>query len=171
MYCGVGKSGSPAPKPITGRPAALSAFALASTARVADSAMAPRRAETRECGICGSWSSVTRTSWQIRARVGSGFGAPWRPISAACAGSADGFDRSVATTYTRPLVVDNRHDEVCPEGASRRKGRAQRSGCHPCRAVAQLVAHRSPKPVSYTHLRAHETRHDLVCRLLLEKKK
>src|SRR5450756_2973385 len=31
------------------------------------------------------------------------------------------------------------------------------------------IAH-SP-PVSYTHLRAHETRHDLVCRLLLEKKK
>src|SRR5450756_1883843 len=29
----------------------------------------------------------------------------------------------------------------------------------------------SLKAVSYTHLRAHETRHDLVCRLLLEKKK
>src|SRR5428012_19913 len=28
-----------------------------------------------------------------------------------------------------------------------------------------------PRPVSYTHLRAHETRHELVCRLLLEKKK
>src|SRR5665648_977601 len=28
-----------------------------------------------------------------------------------------------------------------------------------------------PATVSYTHLRAHETRHDLVCRLLLEKKK
>src|SRR5450756_1465044 len=27
------------------------------------------------------------------------------------------------------------------------------------------------EPVSYTHLRAHETRHELVCRLLLEKKK
>ena len=26
-------------------------------------------------------------------------------------------------------------------------------------------------PVSYTHLRAHETSQDLVCRLLLEKKK
>ena len=26
-------------------------------------------------------------------------------------------------------------------------------------------------PVSYTHLRAHETRSNLVCRLLLEKKK
>src|SRR5665648_740739 len=25
------------------------------------------------------------------------------------------------------------------------------------------------EPVSYTHLRAHETRHDIVCRLLLEK--
>src|SRR5450756_2980863 len=25
------------------------------------------------------------------------------------------------------------------------------------------------RAVSYTHLRAHETRHDLVCRLLLEK--
>src|SRR5450756_2772523 len=32
------------------------------------------------------------------------------------------------------------------------------------------LAH-DPMPVSYTHLRAHETRHDLVCRLLLEKKK
>src|SRR5450759_5866386 len=30
---------------------------------------------------------------------------------------------------------------------------------------------RSLYSVSYTHLRAHETRHDLVCRLLLEKKK
>ena len=29
----------------------------------------------------------------------------------------------------------------------------------------------SIETVSYTHLRAHETRHDLVCRLLLEKKK
>src|SRR5450759_3223927 len=28
----------------------------------------------------------------------------------------------------------------------------------------------SKASVSYTHLRAHETRHDLVCRLLLEKK-
>ena len=29
----------------------------------------------------------------------------------------------------------------------------------------------SDNSVSYTHLRAHETRHDIVCRLLLEKKK
>ena len=29
----------------------------------------------------------------------------------------------------------------------------------------------APLPVSYTHLRAHETVLDIVCRLLLEKKK
>src|SRR5450756_1887923 len=37
----------------------------------------------------------------------------------------------------------------------------------PCRGCVLLAAYIS---VSYTHLRAHETRHDLVCRLLLEKK-
>src|SRR5678816_2035374 len=36
-----------------------------------------------------------------------------------------------------------------------------------------LLGHRPtfPRPVSYTHLRAHETPEHLVCRLLLEKKK
>src|SRR5450756_2601886 len=34
--------------------------------------------------------------------------------------------------------------------------------------TALIIAH---DPVSYTHLRAHETRHELVCRLLLEKEK
>src|SRR5450756_1338037 len=36
-------------------------------------------------------------------------------------------------------------------------------------STAQVAA--PMEPVSYTHLRAHETRHDIVCRLLLEKKK
>src|SRR5665648_129080 len=39
------------------------------------------------------------------------------------------------------------------------------------RAIAGSTNSKEEKPVSYTHLRAHETRHDLVCRLLLEKKK
>mgnify|MGYP003381600753 CR=1 FL=1 len=38
-----------------------------------------------------------------------------------------------------------------------------------CGAVAAVE--RSAAAVSYTHLRAHETVLDLVCRLLLEKKK
>ena len=44
---GVGKSGSPAPKPITASPAATSALALASTASVADSWIAAIRPEMR----------------------------------------------------------------------------------------------------------------------------
>src|SRR5450756_836121 len=39
------------------------------------------------------------------------------------------------------------------------------------RDVKGWSPHGAGQPVSYTHLRAHETRHDLVCRLLLEKKK
>src|SRR5665648_1127906 len=35
--------------------------------------------------------------------------------------------------------------------------------------AADRLQGRLSAPVSYTHLRAHETRHDLVCRLLLEK--
>src|SRR5450759_3809306 len=38
------------------------------------------------------------------------------------------------------------------------------------RSAESPSASASAGTVSYTHLRAHETRHDLVCRLLLEKK-
>src|SRR5665811_2551846 len=45
--------------------------------------------------------------------------------------------------------------------------------CQENARVAQLLEPQvvRPYPVSYTHLRAHETVLDLVCRLLLEKKK
>src|SRR5665811_2543187 len=39
------------------------------------------------------------------------------------------------------------------------------------RGPGQEAQGTAPDPVSYTHLRAHETVLDLVCRLLLEKKK
>ena len=38
-------------------------------------------------------------------------------------------------------------------------------------ALLNVLAELPLRPVSYTHLRAHETRGNLVCRLLLEKKK
>src|SRR5665648_1235775 len=41
----------------------------------------------------------------------------------------------------------------------------------PVEGRALMMKGHSVMTVSYTHLRAHETRHDLVCRLLLEKKK
>src|SRR5450756_2306215 len=39
------------------------------------------------------------------------------------------------------------------------------------KTLVEMIEEEPPIAVSYTHLRAHETRHDLVCRLLLEKKK
>ena len=45
---------------------------------------------------------------------------------------------------------------------------AQRCGIH---QTVHPVKNIGQGPVSYTHLRAHETVLDLVCRLLLEKKK
>src|SRR4051812_16721783 len=48
MCSGVGKSGSPAPNPITSLPAAFMALAVASTASVADGAMLRIRAEMRD---------------------------------------------------------------------------------------------------------------------------
>src|SRR5450756_2834985 len=74
-----------------------------------------------------------------------------------------------------------RHQEVlvvCKSGD--KGGRAKRicsvacTGCKRCEKVCEADAihvEDNLAPVSYTHLRAHETRHDLVCRLLLEKKK
>ena len=44
-----------------------------------------------------------------------------------------------------------------------------RCNCSLCKRKGYIIG--VVGAVSYTHLRAHETRHDLVCRLLLEKKK
>src|SRR5690606_19505164 len=63
MWAGVGKSGSPAPKPITGSPAAFRAFALASTARVADSAMAPTRVLRRTSRALEVMRGPSRWGW------------------------------------------------------------------------------------------------------------
>src|ERR1039457_981640 len=57
MKPGVGKSGSPAPKPMTGLPAALSALVLLCTASVADSGMAAMRPEMR------GWAEVIGPWW------------------------------------------------------------------------------------------------------------
>src|SRR5450756_929689 len=73
---------------------------------------------------------------------------------------------SAAVDPDVPPVGDHR-PPVCPGGG--RSGFAQRV-MHPAQGH-DVVPVRRTAPVSYTHLRAHETRHDLVCRLLLEKKK
>ena len=52
-----------------------------------------------------------------------------------------------------------------------RKESRERGGERHLAAGAETDGHGYKVPVSYTHLRAHETVLDLVCRLLLEKKK
>src|SRR5665213_1704647 len=50
--------------------------------------------------------------------------------------------------------------------------RARHHGIGPQPAIPfRRTGHTTVLPVSYTHLRAHETGRNLVCRLLLEKKK
>src|SRR6478672_7974968 len=90
---GVGKSGSPAPKPMTGRPAAFSALALASTASVADSAIPPMRAETRRRAgdSCAEASSVMAPMLALRA----GLAHPGPVLGSTSSGPAP---------YTSPLV-------------------------------------------------------------------
>src|SRR5450756_2684878 len=46
-------------------------------------------------------------------------------------------------------------------------GRVRRKHLPPLPRTSSSFFHPYLNPVSYTHLRAHETRHDLVCRLLL----
>src|SRR5659263_658749 len=60
-----------------------------------------------------------------------------------------------------------------PSPRSRRKKSEKRPGGQEGHSGTTLDMVNDPDEViavSYTHLRAHETRHDLVCRLLLEKK-
>src|SRR5450756_659695 len=66
--------------------------------------------------------------------------------------------RALWYRYHGSWVPSETRECVCISPHSRRPGA-------PLHTMGLLV------PSSYTHLRAHETRHDLVCRLLLEKKK
>ena len=64
IYSGVGKSGSPAPNPITCSPFACSALAFESTASVADSAIAASRFETRDLGSEFATTAAMLTQWK-----------------------------------------------------------------------------------------------------------
>src|SRR5665213_2544687 len=68
-------------------------------------------------------------------------------------------------------------DALCPEIIAKRAGDESGILIGPTFNVGQAQHHMAfsgtitLRPVSYTHLRAHETGRNLVCRLLLEKKK
>src|SRR5450756_1706701 len=97
-------------------------------------------------------------------------------------------DSSRANAMPGALVPASRSSQLLPStkpiDSARRNNPGEpqiQSSCPPASETAMIESQsRAAWPrtsssrgntVSYTHLRAHETRHDLVCRLLLEKKK
>src|SRR5450756_3147816 len=80
-------------------------------------------------------------------------------------GGQAGEDQPLASCYVSPI-------DLCQsQGLASIAFPAISTGVYrfpPGRAAAIAVASTIAASVSYTHLRAHETRHDLVCRLLLE---
>eukprot|EP00657_Telonema_sp_P-1_P004927 TRINITY_DN2193_c1_g1_i2.p1 TRINITY_DN2193_c1_g1~~TRINITY_DN2193_c1_g1_i2.p1 ORF type:complete len:105 (-),score=58.79 TRINITY_DN2193_c1_g1_i2:61-375(-) len=68
----------------------------------------------------------------------------------------------------KEITIKGLEPEIQRMLASHKKDLAAAAEAH---EEAVRVMRQQSEPVSYTHLRAHETVLDLVCRLLLEKKK
>src|SRR5450756_2624148 len=101
-------------------------------------------------------------------------------------GDAASRNRSTSSAVSLPRPTSTRtptirrtifHTKCDPVTRTRIRSPSSLSSSDPsCTSVdissgSLSVNDRKSCTVSYTHLRAHETRHDLVCRLLLEKKK
>src|SRR5450756_2115652 len=120
--------------------------------------------------------------------AGFGGGGPSRPAGSDVVYRMEVSFRDAAFGVAAPLVVSRlercepcsgsgagkgSQPRTCPACGGRGRQRYSQGfltvtrPCATCGGDGRVV----DKPCSYTHLRAHETRHDLVCRLLLEKKK
>ena len=89
---------------------------------------------------------------------------PFNLTVASSASVATGNTQLTTQSVLQPYLVDNEGKINFPVLGELNVGGLTK------KEAEQLIVDKL-KPVSYTHLRAHETRHDLVCRLLLEKKK
>src|SRR5659263_352860 len=91
-----------------------------------------------------------------------------RPAPNQCSDSVSATT-SLSTTAGRPVAAVS----IAPSGTSVQPRNGADTTVLRSRVRPPTVTPMARRvgPVSYTHLRAHETRHDLVCRLLLEKKK
>src|SRR5450759_4656178 len=88
---------------------------------------------------------------------------------AAHEGGAEGADQQDGPQRCARHSADDAGGAL-PPGACEDATQSETANAADPSQTAAVQGHRY-RPVSYTHLRAHETRHDLVCRLLLEKKK
>ena len=77
----------------------------------------------------------------------------------------EGYDRLLKYRMAQvlPLCVEKKVKVISNMGAANPKAAAE--------TIKQIAEQQGFHAVSYTHLRAHETGRNLVCRLLLEKKK
>src|SRR5450756_2831819 len=101
---------------------------------------------------------------------------PWSAISRSSSGVMSGLPHAVssAPTASKELprfqpgciaATTSAAESTLGEGRCAAAGAAAAGA--PRQAVRARAAATAVRAVSYTHLRAHETRHDLVCRLLL----
>ena len=79
--------------------------------------------------------------------------------------------RPPRSTLDRSSAASDVYKRQGFEGITQIAGSSVVSAASQNGSAAASLANISIDPVSYTHLRAHETVLDLVCRLLLEKKK
>src|SRR6056297_2915498 len=137
MLAGVGKSGSPAPNPITGSPAARRALALAVTARVGDSSMARMRWETL------TWMALSMRGERAQPSGGGPVGwgpwavgaavrhpvryghAPLRPARSACSATR------TTTIHEAPMSITIPADLLPRDG---------RFGCGPSKVRPEALA-------------------------------
>src|SRR5450759_2806495 len=92
----------------------------------------------------------------------------------ACGSVAEATLLSCHARRAEPAAGDTHEAQVtAQQGGTRCKGVTPARFDEPShrRGPRRPILTHGVTAVSYTHLRAHETRHDLVCRLLLEKKK
>ena len=79
--------------------------------------------------------------------------------------------RPPRSTQSRSSAASDVYKRQVLRGPGRHVGRLDAELAHVPVVLGDVALGDLPEPVSYTHLRAHETPEHLVCRLLLEKKK
>ena len=115
---------------------------------------------------CSAGIDAARCTW---VSVHEGEAGPADPVGVFRSGARVGGNKSPTREGSFPLGLSERGDEVADLVDSSLMG-VERPLLSPGNTGSSLAKDLGVLAVSYTHLRAHETRHDLVCRLLLEKK-
>src|SRR5450756_2714005 len=111
--------------------------------------------------VAGSGLAIMSDSWTL---AKPSMAEPSKPIPSENAPSSSAGATATDLSAPSTSVNQSRTKRISRSSSVR----STNSSCLSTDITLTLLAVTAPS-VSYTHLRAHETRHDLVCRLLLEK--